>query len=110
MLEVLLTELELSVSFENDSNITRDIFTNSSLGCSPEGSIAMSADIIFSNNDGSVTASALVARAEEWMNGVRTVNGLSFQLSCPVSQRGTSETVIQRDSVTCTQFKIKLKL
>ena len=97
MLEMLLTELELSVSFENHSNITRDTFTNSSLDCSSEGSdytLAMSADITFSNSDGSVTASALVARATEWMDGVRTVNGLSFQLSRPVSQRDTSEMVI----------------
>lgn len=100
MLEVLLTELQLSVSFENDSNMTRDIFTNPSLGCSSEAegsdyTFEMSADVIFSNSDGSVTASALVARTEEWMNGVRTVNGLSLQLSSSVSQRGTSEMVMQ---------------
>ena len=47
--------------------------------------LTMSTDIIFANSDGSVTASALVARAQAWMGGARTVNGLSFQLSRPGS-------------------------
>ena len=41
----------------------------------------MSIDIIYSNSNGSVTASDLVEMAEEWMNGIRTANGFAFQIN-----------------------------
>ena len=43
----------------------------------------MSTDIIYSNSDGSITASALVETAGEWMNGIRTANGVTFQITRP---------------------------
>ena len=43
----------------------------------------MSTDIIYSNSDGSITAGTLVEVATEWMNGMRTANGVTFQISRP---------------------------
>ena len=47
----------------------------------------MSTDIIYSNSEGSITASALVETAEEWMNGIRTANGVAFQITRPGTVR-----------------------
>ena len=47
----------------------------------------MSTDVIYSNSDGSVTASALVEVAEEWMNGMRAANGAIFQITRPGTVR-----------------------
>lgn len=41
----------------------------------------MSIDIVYSNHNGSVTASDLVEMAEDWMNGIRTANGFAFQIN-----------------------------
>ncbi len=43
----------------------------------------MSTDVIYSNSNGSITASALVETAEDWMNGIRTANGATFQITRP---------------------------
>ena len=43
----------------------------------------MSTDIIYSNSDGSITATALVETAGEWMNGIRTANEVTFQIARP---------------------------
>ena len=81
MLDILLEEMQFSFSYETGADFTMENFDRSSLICSPEGSnIIMSTDVIYSNSDGSITASALVEVAEEWMNGIRTANGAAFQI------------------------------
>lgn len=77
---MVVKELQFSFLANGDGNITRDSFTNPSLNCGG-GSLTMSTDIVFSNSDGSVTASALVEKGQDWMNGLRTANGLTYQLS-----------------------------
>lgn len=84
MLDLLLMELQFSFSYETEADFTIENFAHSTLTCSSEGSsILMSTDIIYSNSDGSVTASALVETAEEWINGIRTANGVTFQIAHP---------------------------
>ena len=88
MLDMLIDEMRFSFSYETEADFTMENFAHSSLTCSPEGSsIIMSTDVIYSNNDGSITASALVETAEEWMNGIRTVNGATFQITRPGTVR-----------------------
>ena len=88
MLDMLLMELQFSFSYETDADFTRENFVDSSLDCSSEGNnILMSTDVIYSNSDGSITASALVETAEEWMDGMRTVNGVTFQITRPGTVR-----------------------
>ena len=88
MLDMLLMELQFSFSYETDADFTKENFARSSLTCSSEGSsILMSTDVIYSNSDGSVTASALVEVAEEWMNGMRAANGAIFQITRPGTVR-----------------------
>ena len=83
-METLLRELEFSFSVNGFANVTRDNFANPSLSCT-SNSVMMSSDIVFANSDGSLTASALVDSGQNWINGVRTVNGLSFQLTRPTN-------------------------
>ena len=81
---MLLMELQFSFSCETDADFTKENFSHSSLNCSSVGSsILMSTDIIYSNSDGSITAGTLVEVATEWMNGMRTANGVTFQISRP---------------------------
>ena len=78
-------ELEFSLSSAGDGDISSNNFVNPSLTCSSDGNnvVVMSTDIVYSNRNGSVTASALVEMAEEWMNGIRTANGFAFQINRP---------------------------
>jgi hypothetical protein len=88
MLDILLEEMLFSFSYEIEADLTRDNFAHSSISCSSEGSnIVMSTDVIYSNGDGSITASALVETAEDWMNGIRTANGAAFQITRPGNVR-----------------------
>ena len=88
MLDMLLEEMLFSFSYETEADFTTDNFARSSIACSSEGSsIIMSTDVIYSNSDGSITASALVETAEEWMNGIRTVSGATFQITRPGTVR-----------------------
>ena len=83
LLNMLLSEIEFSLSFDRDhSNITRDDLMNPSLNCPSRrgGAFSISTELVFSDSSGSVTASALVERTQEWIDGVRTANGFSFQL------------------------------
>ena len=88
---MLRMELEFSLSSAGDGDISSDSFINSSLTCSSDGSntVVMSIDIVYSNSNGSITASTLVEMAEGWMNGIRTANGFTFQIDRP----GTNNTV-----------------
>ena len=83
LLNMLRLELEFSLSTAGDGDISSDNFANASLNCSSEGRdiVLMSVDTIYSNRNGTVTASALVEMAEEWMNGIRTANGVTFQIN-----------------------------
>ena len=82
MLDNLLMELQLSFAYVTEDDFTGENLANSSLNCSSEGnSVNMSTDVIYSNSDGSITASALVETAVEWMNGIRTANGATFQIT-----------------------------
>lgn len=88
MLDMLLEELQFSFSYETNADFTIENFAHSSITCSSEGSrILMSTDVIYSNSDGSITASALEEMAGEWMNGIRTANGATFQISRPGTVR-----------------------
>lgn len=88
MLDMLVMELQFFFSYVTDADFVTENFARSSLTCSSEGSsILMSTDVIYSNSDGSVTASALVEMAEEWMNGMRTANGATFQITRPGTVR-----------------------
>ena len=79
-------ELQLSFAYVTEDDFTGENLANSSLNCSSEGnSIIMSTDVIYSNSDGSITASALVETAVELMNGIRTANGAAFQIASPGS-------------------------
>ena len=82
-MNMLHLELEFSLSSAGDGDISSNNFINPSLHCSTDGSntVMMSIDIIYSNSNGSVTASDLVEMAEEWMNGIRTANGFAFQIN-----------------------------
>ncbi len=62
----------------------------------------MSIDIVYSNSNGSITASTLVEMAEEWMNGIRTANGFAFQINRP----GTNISV--RYNPTCMLILIRM--
>jgi hypothetical protein len=90
-------ELELSLSSAGDGDISSDNFINPSLICSSDGNnnVMMSIDIVYSNSNGSITASTLVEMAEEWMNGIRTANGFAFQINRP----GTN--ILVRYDPTC---------
>ena len=80
---MLRMELEFSLSSAGDGDINSNNFINPSLSCSSDGNniVTMSIDIVYSNGNGSITASALVEMAEEWMNGIRTANGFAFQIN-----------------------------
>ena len=80
---MLRMELEFSLSSAGDGDISSKNFINPSLNCSSDGNniVVMSIDIVYSNSNGSITASALVEMAEEWMNGIRTANGFAFQIN-----------------------------
>ena len=88
MLDMLLEEMLFSFSYETEADFTTENFARSSITCSSDGSsIIISTDVIYSNSDGSITASALVETAEEWMNGIRTANGGTFQITRPGTVR-----------------------
>ena len=88
---MLRMELEFSLSSAGDGDVSSDNFINSSLICSSDRNniVVMSIDIVYSNSNGSITASTLVEMAEEWTNGIRTANGFAFQIDRP----GTNNSV-----------------
>ena len=83
MLNMLRLELEFFLSTAGDGDISSDNFVNASLNCSSEGSniVMMSMNTIYSNRNGTITASDLVEMAKEWMNGIRTAKGFAFQIN-----------------------------
>ena len=80
---MLRTELEFSLSSAGDGDISSNNFIDPSLNCLSNGNniVIMSIDIVYSNRNGSITASALVEMAAEWMNGIRTADGFAFQIN-----------------------------
>ena len=107
---MLRMELEFSLSSAGDGDISSNNFINPSLNCSSVGNniLAMSVDIVYSNSNGSLTASALVEMAEEWMNGIRTANGVAFQ----INRSGASNSVRLHDDKHChsdNQFTITIQ-
>ena len=85
--ETLLQQLIATLALVCNCTITSQNLQNTSLMCSEKSkSLIFTAEFVYSNPEGSLTASSLVNLTREWIKGIRTVNGSNLQLDtdCPI--------------------------
>ncbi len=86
----VLSELRYTFSQTCTCDITPDDFTMATMSCDDNNMLTLSSDLLFSNQDGEMTASNLLSSAASRLAGVRTFNNgtLVIDTSCALRDAG----------------------
>ena len=77
--------------------LTSSNFYSQSFSCDEaDGTILYTATFTYSNADGSLTASALVEQSDQWITGLREINGATYDIMNPSSSSLEKTSVVVR--------------